>query len=77
MWEKLSTTRITLFHLLYARALKTRLFVAESAVLGFRITSIFSRGAENSSNFLEMTSQLGIMGNRFARKRSFPILRIT
>ncbi len=34
-------------------------------------------GAENSSNFLEMISQLGIMGNGFARKRSFPHLRIT
>jgi hypothetical protein len=33
--------------------------------------------AENSSNFLEMTSQLGIMRNGFARKRSFPLLRIT
>ena len=33
--------------------------------------------AKNSSNFLEMTSQLGIMGNGFARKRSFPHLMIT
>ena len=32
-----------IFHLLQDRALKTRFFVAESAVLGFRITSIFSR----------------------------------
>ncbi len=33
-------------------------------------------GAENSSNFLEMTVQFGIMGDGLARKRSFPRFRI-